>query len=312
MRTSRVSLLIAAAAFTASATAAHAESRAWTAAKKTLPANMQVVAGISFGQIRSSQLFQTMWPTLMAQAGDAKTTLDTVKTSCGIDVVNQLDSIVFAVDEAQQGGAVIALKGTTQKDLDACFQKFAKEKGKTATISKDGALTKYAGGDKALYVKWLGKDVFAVSSKPDDKDATAKFVAGGLTADKSMKAPLAASKTDAAFWGVVNKGQDLTDLGAKMLMGYGSADVKSGNIAADLHLVLDSAKAAADSAVKATEQINQAKKSGQIPPMFASMLSSLKITAAGSEIVVSASVAEKDLMGLVSMLGAAAGGAKTP
>jgi hypothetical protein len=305
MRISRVSLLVAAVAFSASATVARADSRAWTAAKKTLPANLYVVAGVNFGSIRSSTLFQQLWPGVLAKAGDAQAALDQIKQSCNIDLVERLESAVAGLDSNNQGAFVVALKGTTQKDLETCLAKFAKEKGKTLTITKAGPLTQYsaAGSDKTMYVRWLGKDVFAIATQPDDKDATVKWTSGGIATDKTLKAPLAASKTSASVWVVVNKPQDLADLHAKMLLGYGSAEMKGGTIAADLHLLLDSAKAAADAATQSLTQLNAFKKSGNVPPAFASILSTLQVKAAGAELVVSASMAEKDLMGIVAMMG---------
>jgi hypothetical protein len=313
--TRRTSLALAAffsiAATVAAAPAARAESKAWTAAKKSLPGNLQVVVGMNFGAIRSSQLFQMMWPMMIKQAGDAQTKLDAIKTSCGIDFVNALDSMVVGMDASEKGAVVLALKGTSQKDLEACLTKVAKADGKTAKITKAGPITQYSGmGGKDVYVKWLDKDVVELATQVEDKALLGTMTAGGVDKDKALKAPLASSKTDAAIWGVVNKAQDLDQLHAKMTLGYGSADVKSGQISTELHLVLDSAKAATDGAAQATQQLAAAKKSGQIPPAFASLLSSLQIKAMGPEMIVSAAMAEKDVLGLITQF--AMGGGKTP
>ena len=55
---------VAAVALCLSTTAASADSRAWTAAKKVLPADLQVVVGMNFAPIRSSELFKQYWPTV--------------------------------------------------------------------------------------------------------------------------------------------------------------------------------------------------------------------------------------------------------
>ena len=94
---------------------------------------------------------------------------------------------------------------------------------------------------------------------------------------------------------------------------YGSADVKSGTISAELHAVVDSAKAATAAAKQANDQIAAAKKSGQLPPAIAGMLNSVSVTAKGSEIVVTASVAEKDILSMMQMfMGGMGGGSKHP
>lgn len=306
-------MFLAAAFVAAASTAARAESHAWSAAKKTLPANLQVVVGINFDSIRSSQLFQTMWPMLLAQQADTQANLDKFKNTCGFDPIGAFDSVAVGVDDAQQGAIVVSLKGTDQKALEACITKVAKVDGKTASITKAGALTKYGGlGDKDIYLKWLSKDTFAIATAPEDKDLLTKYTAGGIDKDKALKSALASVKTDATVWGVANKQQDLADIHAKMMLGYGSADVKSGVIGAEIHLVVDSAKAATDAAAQANTQLAQVKKSGGIPPAFSGLLSSVKVTSSGSEIVMSASIAEKDLLGLLQMMGGMAGQSSSP
>ncbi len=304
-----------AAAFVATASsAARAESHAWSAAKKALPANLTMVGGISFDAIRSSQLFQTMWPMLLAQSGgDAQAKLDAFKSTCGFDPLTAFDSAALGMDDSQQGAIVVSLKGTDQKGIEACLTKVAKADGKTASISKAGALTKYSGlGDKDVYLKWLSSDTFAIATAPDDKALLTKYTAGGIDKDKSLKGALASVKTDAALWGIGNKQQDLSDIGAKMLMGYGSADLKSGTIGAEIHIVVDSAKAATTAAAKANAQLAEAKKSGGIPPALSGLVNSVQVKASGSEIVMSASMAEKDLLGLIQMMGLGAGGGAPP
>jgi hypothetical protein len=67
----RASLVLAVALTAAAASQASAESRAWTAAKKALPANLLGVGGINFTPIKSSQLFQQLLPMAMASQPDA-------------------------------------------------------------------------------------------------------------------------------------------------------------------------------------------------------------------------------------------------
>src|SRR5262249_21362729 len=106
----------------------------------------------------------------------------------------------------------------------------------------------------------------ALATQVEDKALLGTMTAGGVDKDKAIKAPLASSKTDAAIWGVVNKAQDLDQLHAKMTMGYGSADVKNGTITTDLHLVLDSAKAATDGAAQATQQLAAPRRAARSRP----------------------------------------------
>ena len=304
----RASLVLAVALTAAAATQASAESRAWTAAKKALPANLLGVGGISFGSIKSSQLFQQLMPMAMASQPDAQAKLDAFKSTCGFDPMSAFDSAVVGMQGEEKGAVVIALSGTTQKDIDACITKMAKAGGKTAAITKAGTLTKYAGLGKDFYLKWLGQDTFAIATQPDDKALLTKMTAGGVDKDKSLKAALATVNTDAAVWGAGNKVQDLPDVHGKMTGLYGSADVKAGTISAELHAVLDSAKTATEAATQANQQLAAVKSSGQLPPAFVGVINSVAVKTAGAEVVVTGSIAEKDVMSLLMQFGGAMGG----
>ena len=80
-----------------SATAAHAEPRAWTAAKKSLPAGLQAVVGVNVAPIRSSALYTQLMDMAKSKAGGAESKLDKIKTVCGIDGSGVLDSIVLGM-----------------------------------------------------------------------------------------------------------------------------------------------------------------------------------------------------------------------
>jgi hypothetical protein len=281
-------------------TAAHAESRAWNAAKKLIPAGMETVAGLNAASAHGSQLYQSLLPTLLAKAGDAATQLDGIKADCGIDVIGSIDSIAVGLDASQKGTIVVAFRGVTRGKLEACAQKRAKAKQKTLAITSAGALTKYSGvGDDAqLYMRWLGSDVVAIATSPDDKDATVAATAGGVTGDHALHG-LGKVNTSASVWAVSTKQTDLPgDLGAKMTGMYGSADVASGTIGVDLHVAVDSPKAASDAATKAESELAPLRgTSGGI----ADLLKSVKVTAAGSEIMVTAQVPEAALMTTLAM-----------
>ena len=282
-----------------SATAAHAESKAWTTAKKTLPGGLQAVIGANFAPIKASALYQQLVPMAMAKAGTAKDNLDKLKATCGIDAMGMLDSVVLGLTTDEKAVIIIQLKGTNQKALETCGQKVAKADGKTLAITKDGAITKYSGmGQDDAYVRWLSKDSLAIAQ---DKDTLAKLTAGGITKD-GVATEIGKLSTDAALWGVVNKAQDIPDLGGKMTSAYGTLDLKSGNLAADVHLVMDSAKTATTGATQAQHQLDGIKKSGQVPKQFAAAVDSVTVKAAGAELVLDGHVSEADLAAIAGML----------
>jgi len=286
------------------ATAAHAESRAWTTAKKALPGGLQTVVGVNLTPIKTSALYQQLLPVAMAKAGGAQEHLDKLKATCGLDAMGMLDSVVLGMTSDDKTVVIIQLKGTNQKALEACGQKVAKADGKKLTITKDGAVTKYSGmGDDDAYVKWLSKDSLAIA---EDKDTLTKLTTGGIARD-SVGAEVGKLSTDAALWGVVNKSQDIPDLGGKMSSAYGTLDLKAGSLAADVHLIMDSAKTATTGATKAQQQLDGIKKSGQVPKQFTAAIDSITVKTSGAELVLDGHVTEADLASMAGMLSALAG-----
>lgn len=285
---------------------AHAgDSRAWTAGKKVLPGKLFAVFGVNAGAIRSSDLYAKLLPMALDKAGDAKSHLQEIKDTCAIDVPAAIDSMVVGVDEDGKGTIVVALKGLAQKDVDACLGKLVKAHGGKLATEKAGDLVRYRmdAKDSDLYFRWLAKDVFAVATDPTDKAASVAATAGGLGSDKLMAPLIATSKTGAAMWFAISKTQDIAQLDAKMTGMYGNAELKSGDVALDGHLVLDADKAATDVATKATQMLPMLAASGRLPPSLTALVKSLVIKASGKEVVVTGQAPQQDMVDLVEQLG---------
>jgi hypothetical protein len=289
-------------------TAARAESKAWTAAKQLIPGGVEVVGGVNGSNLRSSKLYDTMLPLAMMNASEAKVQLDQIKTDCGIDVLQSIDSVAFGLDANQKGVVVVALKGTNRKDLEACAQKRAKTEAKTLTITPAGKLTKYSGFAKDdVFLDWVSSDVVAMTTSPDDKDASAKLLAGGIAKDASVKHALAAVNTNAALWGVYNKPQDIEKndfiadtVHAKLM--FGSANIANGNIDANVHVVVSDAKAASATAASITKTLDDMKKAGKVPVAAESMIKGLSVKATDNEVVATDSFSQDDVFGLLGMM----------
>ena len=305
----RVSLALAFAfsAVVASSARADAPGDAWGAAKSMLPANPYVVMGFNIATIKSSTLFQQLYPKLIAQSGEAKEGLDMVQADCGINVTEAIQGVVVAIDDSNAGIIVLSTKGLDQTKINDCFSKVAakKEPGKKITAGKPdaaGVVEYTASGEKdAIFIAYLPKGVIVMATDPKDKSLLQKWM-GGKGADAKGVAGTALGKvnTGAAMWGAVVKAEQI-DAGLNMKAAYGAADIAGGNIAGDVHVVLGSAKEATEAAVKFNDQLEQTKKGGQVPPAFANILKSVKIAAVGDEVVVKASISEKEALGLAGM-----------
>jgi hypothetical protein len=276
-------------------TLAHAEPKAWTAGKKVIPSKVIGVVGIDASAIRSSELYKQLVPALLGKHADVKDELGQIKTTCSLDVTGAVDSAVVAVSEDGKGTIVVALKGVNQKAAEACLGKLAKAQGKTLTIDKAGDLVRYhmAEGDKDLYFRWLSSDTFAIATEPDDQEASKAAIAGGLASNKELAPLLAAVKTSAPLWFAFAKQQDIDQFNAKMTGMYGTTNLKAGNVALDFHIRMDTEKGASDFASGISAMLPML--SGQVPPSLASLVKSVAIKAAGSEVVATAQAPEADV-----------------
>ncbi len=282
-------------------TAAHAGTRAWTAAKKVLPSGLMAVFDVDVQAVRGSKVFQSLAPTLLAQKPDVGTVLEKIKTTCGLDPMAAVESVVAGVDENGQGAFVIALKGITQKDVEACIGKNV-DSGKKLAVTKAGMLTKYSDGTQTLYARWLDKTTLAISTSPDDKDITDKTTGGGIAKDKTMMTGIAGVKLDSTVWAVIDKEQPLEPLQTKMQQLFGSVTIAGGKVDADLHLVVPDAAAATSAVTSANTQLGAVKTSGQLPPKLAPIFKALAIKAVDNQIVVTDSASEPDVLALITQL----------
>jgi hypothetical protein len=282
---------------------AHAgDSKAWTAAKKVLPANMFAVVGINVSTLRGSDMYKQLVPAMLAQKPDAQKHLSEIKDTCGNDVTGLVDSVVVGVDEHGKGAIVVALRNWSQKDVETCFGKMAKAHSGKFTSDKTGDFTHYHFTDKDnnkdLYLRWLAKDVVALATEPDNKDASQAAIGGGIAGDKALAPLLAGTHSDAAVWAAINKTQDIDQVKAKMTGMYGNADVKSGNVAVDFHVMLDSDKAAADTAKQIVAFMPMLAT--KAPPSMAALVKSLAVKSNGKEVVLTATDTEKDVADIIS------------
>jgi hypothetical protein len=299
--------LLAALAFSfaslSSAAFADAPGDAWDAAKKMLPGNAVWVGGMNVATIRGSTIFQQLYPKLLANAGEGKEGLEMVKTECKIDVMDAIQGLVVAADDANQVVLVISTKGLDKSKINDCAQKVAKKEKKDLTVgAADGqGIVEYSvkGENDHAFIAYLPKGVMVIAPEGKDKAGLQKWLAGKGAAGQ-LASGIGKVNTGAALWGVFGKAQEL-EPGMNMKVGYGQADLAAGNISCEIHLALGSAKEATDAVAKANKQLEDAKKGGNIPPALAGVVKSVKIQAVGDEFQVKAQMAEKEALSIIGM-----------
>ena len=323
MRT-RTAALLAAALVTSvvAAPRAHADaSRAWAAAKANLPSDSAVVVGLNFASIRKSQIFAKLYPALIGQKPDVQAAFDLAKSVCKIDPVQAIDGAVVGTDADQKGGVVyLALHDVDETKLISCFEAVAKSKGSTDTkvdLKHDGNVSELSSAsstDKPIYIGWIGKDVVVVSFNINDKASLQKWLGGkGGLAKSAVAKPIGKVNTNASAWLSILQDKEL-DPGVHTKAGYGSIDIASGNVNADIRVQLDSAASAAKEAASMTKQVGDFVSSGMVPPAIQPLLKGMKIAASGDEMTLKSSATEASVLAVVQMFlqMAGAGGGATP
>lgn len=279
-------------------TAAHADSKAWTAGKAVINANANVVGGFSAGSVRNSDLYKQWMPMLLSQAGEASKVIDTFQKVCKIDVLASIDSVAFGIDENKAGSVVLAFRGVDHKGVDACIKKLGDADKKPVTITTEGKLTRYAGmGDKDVFMQWLANDVVAVSTEAEDKEKTQKQLTSGVTNVPKLKTALAGVNKGSSLWFVIDKAAMQGDT-SDLQQIYGNADVANKKITITSHLVTASPDAATKLAASGTKKLADAQASASQAVQAA--IGAISIKTSGADVVASATLKEDDVVPLVT------------
>jgi hypothetical protein len=301
MRIARTGFALLAVAFClAGARSAEASSRSWDVARGVLPGDLQAVAGANVSVIQKTALYQQLLPLFMAKNPDLKRHMEGARSACGVDLVGSVVDLTAAVRSDEKGLIVVALRGVDQARVLSCFQALsARDKTGKVTAKTTGSVTAYshAGSKDVLYLAWLARDVVAVASDPHD-GALLRALIGGKGATGDVATTTARVSTGSPVWAVVAKPSQV-EAGMTVKLGYGTLDDAGGTVSADIHVVTGSAAEGKKMAAMATQQVDQMKKAGQLPPELAGVLKSLRITSAGAEARFQLSLPEKQLLGLI-------------
>jgi len=142
-----------------------------------------------------------------------------------------------------------------------------------------------------------------VSFHPQDKAALLKWIGGkGALAKAAVNPSLAKVNKATAAWGAGIVDKDLQP-GMTAKAAYGAIGLAQGRVSFDVHAVMGTADQASAAATQAQGQLAAAKPGVQQQrPKLGELLDKMTIAAAGSEVVVKASILEKDLLEVVTPL----------
>jgi hypothetical protein len=284
-------------------------ARAWAAAKAGLPANTRVVIGVDVAAVQKTQLFATFYPKLHDQPDIAKL-LDAIKDSCKIDPLAVIQGIVVASSGEQDDGVMyLAVSGVDRTRLSSCLQSTAQaaapaaapgDKSAKVAIKQTGNITEVSRGSETGYFGWVGKDILVVTFHATDKPSLVKWMGGkGALARSDVGKALAKVNTSAAMWGAGTGTRELQP-GMTAKGGYGVVTYAKGQLAADIHAVMETAAQAGSASMMANQQLTLVKATGQVPAEIAPVVQAITVSADNDEVRIKASVAEKDVLGAVT------------
>jgi hypothetical protein len=302
--------IVAAVALSFTALQAHADTKAWTAAKAGLPDDTKILIGIDLTAIQKTQTFAALFPKLRDKA-EVATMLDALKDSCKVDPLTVVQGIVVGLSTNQEDGAVyVSINGIDRNKLGDCLKVAAEhDKGNKLTIKQNGNITEVTNDKETSYLGWIGKDVIVVSIHATDKPSLIKWMGGkgALTKSPAGKA-LGKVNTAAPLWGVVDGDKEL-EPGMTVKRAYGAVSVGKAKLDVDFHAVMASPADATSLVTKLNQQMTEMNKSGGGgPPAIVEMVKATKVSAVNDEVVARSSVAEQDLLSALSMMMAAGGG----
>ena len=283
-------------------------ARAWAAAKDNLPASTALVIAADLTAITRSQIFSRFLPLALSREPEARKVFDTIKASCKIDPLTAIHGLVYATDaDRKQGAIYLSLGGgLDQAKLTSCFEEVAKASGAKdpkLIVKKTGAITEIAMDNAKAYVSWIGTDVLVIPSDIRDKAVLEKWIGqkGGLARSPLAKIH-ASANTKGALWVASAIAKEI-DPGLRMKSAHGALTMAGGNLAIDLHTMLDSAKAATAAVARANTQIAQVAGTGQLSPGVKAMLQQISVKSSGPEVSIQATVPEAEVLGLLSLFG---------
>ena len=285
-------------------TAEAAPGKAWAAAKASLPPTTEVIVGLDLTQLTRTTLFKMALPMLLARQAEIKAGLDEVKATCGIDPLKNIEAVVIGTDKDQRQGAMfLAVNNLDETAIVTCLRAIAAKDIKVPqiTVATSGGITELSVDQDKIYLRWVGKDVIVLPLGFGDRKQLAQWTGGRKALGKAPVGKYL-GKVDprTALWAVSAVPQELE--GTRMTAGYGSLATTKGSLMPDLHVVMTSAADATATADKANQELATMASGSGLADNLKQLLQQIRVSAVGAEVVVKATIAERDLLAIAGAL----------
>jgi hypothetical protein len=306
MRSARWSFtctLIAWAALGPLAAFAKPPATAWQAALDMLPQEISTVVAVDLATLRKLPAFDTLLTTLLAKNPEIGTTLDSIKSKCGIEATRTLTTLVIGMTDQEKGAVVATVTGVNDEKVTACIIALANDKNLKVTAKRTGAIVEYgvAGEHEKTYLAWPAEGLVVMASDAKDLALLKSMLEGKDKLGKrpGLEAKLKTLNNGAAIWFFTDLAQDLSP-GKKMLGAAGTAEVASTTLSISLTFSMETAQTATTFAQETNEQLR--RMANQLPPQMAKLITTTKIVSAGKDVTLKGAFADKDLADLMTAI----------
>lgn len=275
--------LVLVASLLVATTAQASPQRAWEAARDNLPASAKMVLGVNVEGAMASSL-SIFAPPLVASTG-AKAVFDRVQSTCKLDPIKAIDSLVI-VEGAKTGVGAYYLSLDDRDGLDKA--------------SVTACLTKLE-LDAKVATAWIGTDVLVIAAAPADKAMLATYTSGkGAFAKSALGKLVAKTNTNATMWAASVNPRAVQ--GKKMKQGFGGFDIANGTLTATIAMTFASPAEAKTVEKLANDQIIALLASGQLDAIVMEMLNKVSITTKVAELQIVGSIPEKQILPLIQAI----------
>lgn len=249
------------------------------------PADATFVMGVTGEQVRKSKLAMGY----LSQFAGGVDQLKQLK-ACGLDLVNQLDTMVVAINQASTDG-VMVVRGFTAGDLSQCATR-----APDLTLTQEGNLQVVVRKEHKAYVAWLDSNT-ALVGRTKAKIEAGRDSQGGLDKNGAMTALLDKIDTGAALYVSMVLPADKTQTPLGTINGmFGSVFLDGGlKVKAGLAMPDDAASAGASKMINA--QLGSLSSSP-----FGPFLSGLKVQENGPDLGIDLSLTDDQLVKLIDMV----------
>ena len=280
-----------------------------SAAVDILPKETGLVVGFSWSSFKDSSLYNML---VEAIPQEAKDKLKEVKDTCGIDAMNDLESVIIgAGGNLDQSRMLFLIKGKwNEEKVTKCAVAMGPKMGKTVTSAKEGNITTYTvEGQPPMHIGWVGDVmVFTPSAAEGDKTFLSDMLKQKSTVkdNKPFMDLLGKCDTSATVYAAVlppadsdmSKGLQQLTKGQEKLAGAWLTLALSKKLDAYVGLRTGADAEAKTVAEKLNGELEGAKKN----PQVGEFLKSASVTTSGADVNLKINLDEASLNKLTEML----------